>query len=76
SFKTEHNIFIQSLLDENPQLYTRDIVGGLSRQFMRFSISKTQLNYHSMKNMLVTIKRPTFEPKVRNSACNLHAIYE
>ncbi|KAG1135586.1 hypothetical protein G6F37_012654 [Rhizopus arrhizus] len=62
SFTFEHEEHIRNLLDEDPQLYTEDIIDSLSKQFMGFSISKTQLNHHLRNNMLVTIKKPTFEP--------------
>lgn len=65
SFTFEHEEYIRNLLDEEPQLYTEDIIDSLSKQFMGFSISKTQLNHHLRNNMLVTIKKSTFEPEVR-----------
>lgn len=71
SFTTEHETYIREILDEDPQLYSEDIIGELSKEFMGFSITKTQLNHHLRNNMLVTIKKPTFEPGARNSADNL-----
>lgn len=41
----EHKEYIQSLRDEDPQLYTEDTIDSLPRHFMGLSISKTQLNY-------------------------------
>ncbi|ORE03665.1 hypothetical protein BCV72DRAFT_251710 [Rhizopus microsporus var. microsporus] len=37
---------------------------------------QTQLNQHLRNNMLVTVKRRTFEPEFRNSADNLQTRYE
>jgi hypothetical protein len=76
SFTFEHKECIRNLLDEDPQLYTKYIIGSLSKQFMGVFISKTQFNYHLRNNILVTIKRLTFEPEVRNSVSNLQTRYE
>jgi transposase len=76
SFTTEHETYIRELLDKDPQLYSEDIIGEPSKEFMGFSISKTQLNHHLRNNMLVTIKKPTFEPEARSSADNLETRYE
>lgn len=67
SFKVEHEEYIKELLDEDPQLFAEDIIESLTKQFMDFTISKTQLNHHLKNTMLITVKRPTFEPEVRNS---------
>ncbi|KAI8883624.1 hypothetical protein K501DRAFT_313928, partial [Backusella circina FSU 941] len=76
SFTTEHETCTRELLDKDPQLYSEDIIGELSKEFMGFSNSKTQLNHHLRNNMLVTIKKPIFEPEARNSADNLETRYE
>lgn len=76
TFTTEHETYIRELLDKDPQLYSEDIIGELSKEFIGFSISKTQLNHHLRNNMLVTIKKPTFEPEARNSTDNLETRYE
>ncbi|KAG0747001.1 hypothetical protein G6F57_007204 [Rhizopus arrhizus] len=64
SFTTEHETYIRELLDNDPQLYSEDIIGELSKEFMGFSISKTQLNHHLRNNMLVTIKNLHLNPKL------------
>lgn len=69
SFKVEHEEYIKELLDE-------DIIESLTKQFMDFTISKTQLNHHLKNTMLITVKRPTIEPEVRNSETNLQTRYE
>ncbi|MBM6383974.1 MAG: hypothetical protein JSY10_08260 [Paenibacillus sp.] len=71
SFTTEYETYIRELVDKVPQLYSEDTIGELSKEFMGFSISETQLNHHLRNNMLVSIKEPTFEPKTRNFADNL-----
>ncbi|KAG2227436.1 hypothetical protein INT45_007461 [Circinella minor] len=45
SFTNEHETYIRELLDKDPQLYSEDIIGELSKGFMGFSICKTQLNH-------------------------------
>ncbi|KAG1376532.1 hypothetical protein G6F61_007519 [Rhizopus arrhizus] len=64
SFTTEHETYIRELLDNDPQLYSEDIIGELSKEFMGFSISKTQLNHLLRNNMLVTIKNLHLNPKL------------
>lgn len=76
SFSTEHETYIRELLDKDPQLYSEDIISELSKEFMGFSISKMQLNHHLRNNILVTAKKPTFEPEARSSADNLETRYE
>lgn len=76
SFSTEHETYIRELLDKDPQLYSEDIISELSKEFMGFSISKTQLNHHLRNNILVTVKKPTFELEARSSADNLETRYE
>lgn len=75
SFKSEHQEYVRKLLDEDPQLYSVDIIDKLAEQFMGFSISKAQLNHHLKNTMLITVKKPTFEPAARNSEANLQARY-
>lgn len=40
---------------------------SLTSQFENFKISKSQMNHRLRNNMLITIKKPTFDPKARNS---------
>ncbi|CAO3657190.1 unnamed protein product [Mucor hiemalis] len=71
SFTTEHNEYIKELLDNDPQLYSDEIVNSLTERFEYFTISKSQLNNHLRNTMLITVKKSMFEPEVRNSVGNL-----
>lgn len=71
TFTDEHQDYVRELLDEDPQLYAVDIVNDLDEQFMGFTISKMQLNHHLKNTILITVKKPTFEPVARNSEENL-----
>ncbi|KAG2222431.1 hypothetical protein INT45_009443 [Circinella minor] len=46
SLTTKHNEYLQSLLDNDPQLFSDDIMESLTEQFEGFTISKSQLNNH------------------------------
>ncbi|CEI86109.1 hypothetical protein RMCBS344292_00558 [Rhizopus microsporus] len=76
SFTTEHNEYIKELLDNDPQLYSDDIINSLTERFEDFTISKSQLNNHLRNTMLITVKKPMFEPEVRNSVGNLQTRFE
>ncbi|GAN04156.1 hypothetical protein MAM1_0056c03616 [Mucor ambiguus] len=65
SFTAEHNKHINELLDNDPQLYSDDIIKSLTEQFEGCKISKAQMNTHLRNTMLITIKKPTFEPEVK-----------
>ena len=56
-FTTKHEAYIRELLDKDLQLYSEDVIGELSKEFMGFSISKTQLNHHLRNNMLMMLKK-------------------
>lgn len=43
---------------------------------MDFVISKPQLNHHLKNNMLISVKKPNFEPEARNSEETLQTRYE
>lgn len=43
---------------------------------MGFIISKPQLNHHLKNNMLISVKKPSFEPEARNSEKTLQTRYE
>ena len=62
SFTIEHNKYINELLDNDPQLYSDDIIKRLTERFEGFSISKSQMNTHLRNTMLIIVKQPTFEP--------------
>ncbi|KAI7863971.1 hypothetical protein BDF14DRAFT_1707388, partial [Spinellus fusiger] len=76
SFTTEHNEYIKELLDNDPQLYSDDIINSLTERFEDFTISKSQLNNHLKNTILITVKNPMFEPEVRNSVGNLQTRFE
>ncbi|PHZ14592.1 uncharacterized protein RHIMIDRAFT_235359 [Rhizopus microsporus ATCC 52813] len=76
SFTTEHNEYIKEQLDNGPQLYSDDIINSLTKRFEVFTISKPQLNNHLRNIMLITVKKPMFEPEIRNSVGNLQTIFE
>lgn len=44
-FKSEHQEYVRKLLDEDPQLYSVDIIDKIAEQLMGFRISKAQLNH-------------------------------
>ncbi|KAI9468056.1 hypothetical protein BDB00DRAFT_752326, partial [Zychaea mexicana] len=67
SFTTELNEYITKLLDNDPQIFADDIINSLTEQFEGFTISKLQMNNHLCNTMLITVKKPYFEPEVRNS---------
>ncbi|CEP09722.1 hypothetical protein [Parasitella parasitica] len=76
SFTSSHQDFVQNIIENDPQIFTEDIIDRLSEKFEGFSISKSQLNHHLRNTMLISVKRPTFEAEVRNSAENLQTRYE
>ena len=43
---------------------------------MDFVISKPQLAHHLKDNMLISVKKPSFEPEARNSEKTLQTRYE
>ncbi|ORE12136.1 hypothetical protein BCV72DRAFT_311072 [Rhizopus microsporus var. microsporus] len=75
-FTTEHNEYIKELLDNDSLLYSDDIIISLTERFEGFTISKSQLNNHLRNTMLITMKKPMFEPEVRNSVGNLQTRFE
>lgn len=76
AFTYDHQECMRELLDNDPQLFAVDIINKLAEQFMDFKISKSQLNHHLKNTMLISVKKPTFEPEVRNSPANLQARYD
>ncbi|KAG1049739.1 hypothetical protein G6F43_007951 [Rhizopus delemar] len=48
----------------------------LTERFENFTVSKSQLNNHLRNTMLITVKKPMFEPEVRNSVGNLQTRFE
>ena len=49
---------------------------SLTEQFEGFTISKSQLNNHLRNTMLITIKKPLFEPEIRNLPGNMQIRFE
>ncbi|KAI7891060.1 uncharacterized protein EV154DRAFT_421023 [Mucor mucedo] len=76
SFTTKYNEYLQGLLDNEPQLFSDDIMKSLTEQFEGFTISKSQLNNYLRNTMLITIKKPLFEPEIRNSPENMQTRFE
>jgi hypothetical protein len=50
-----------------------DIVVKLAEKFEDFNISKPPLKHH-LKNMCLTVKKPTFEAEARNAAHSKHKL--
>ncbi|KAG1396024.1 hypothetical protein G6F60_009883 [Rhizopus arrhizus] len=76
TFTEEHEEYIQEIVKKDPQLCAVDIIDSLTSKFEDFSISKSQMNHHLKNNMFITVKKPTFEAKIRNSDDNLQTRYE
>ncbi|KAL0097329.1 hypothetical protein J3Q64DRAFT_1630832, partial [Phycomyces blakesleeanus] len=45
SIATEHSEYMKELLDNDPKLYSDDIIGSLIRRFENCIISRLELNY-------------------------------
>lgn len=75
-FSDEHEQHIEEIVEQNPQICADNIIDSLTHKFEGFSISKSQMNHHLRNNMFITVKRPTFEAKIRNSIDNLQTRYE
>lgn len=76
NFTGEHEQHIQEIVEKDSQLCAVDIIDSLTSKFEGFSISKSQMNHHLKNNMFIYVKKPTFEPKIRNSDKNLQKRYE
>ncbi|KAI9362351.1 hypothetical protein BD770DRAFT_466937 [Pilaira anomala] len=57
-------------------VFSDDIMKSLTGQFESFTISKSQLNNHLRNTMLITIKKPLFQPEIRNSPENMETRFE
>ncbi|KAG1142382.1 hypothetical protein G6F37_007655 [Rhizopus arrhizus] len=71
SLTTEHEQHIQQIIEKDSQLCADDIIDSLKQQFEDLKISKTQMNHYLRNNMLISIKKPTFDPMTRNYDNNL-----
>ncbi|KAG1149536.1 hypothetical protein G6F37_002681 [Rhizopus arrhizus] len=76
SLTPEHEHHIQQIVEKVSQLCADDIIDSLKSQFEDLKISKSQMNHHLRNNMLISIKKPNFDPMTRNSDNNLQTRYE
>ncbi|CAO3699970.1 unnamed protein product [Rhizopus stolonifer] len=76
NFTGEHEQHIQEIVEKDLQLCAVDIIDSLTSKFEGFSISKSQMNHHLKNNVFISVKNPTFEPKIKNSDKNLQKRYE
>ena len=76
SLTTEHEQHIQQIVEKDSQLCADDIIVSRKLRFEDLKISKSQMNHHLRNNMLISIKKPTFDPMTRNSDNNLQTRYE
>ncbi|KAG1148408.1 hypothetical protein G6F37_000414 [Rhizopus arrhizus] len=76
SLTTEHEQHIQQIVEKNSQLCADGIIDSLKSQFEGLKISKPQMSHHSRNNMLISVKKSTFNPMTRNSDNSLQTRYE
>ncbi|KAG1145070.1 hypothetical protein G6F37_010586 [Rhizopus arrhizus] len=76
SLTTEHKQHIQQIIQKDSQLCADDIIDPLKLQLKDLKVSKSQMNHCLRNNMLISIKKPTFDPMIRNSDNNLQTRYE
>ncbi|KAG0888246.1 hypothetical protein G6F15_001725 [Rhizopus arrhizus] len=76
SLTPEHEQHIQQIVEKDSQLCADDIIVSRKSQFENLKISKSQMNHHLRNNMLISIKKPTFDPVTRSSDNNLQTRYE
>ncbi|RCH87088.1 hypothetical protein CU098_004434 [Rhizopus stolonifer] len=70
--KSEQN----KLPDNDPQLYSDDIINNLTERFEGFTISKSQPNNHLQNTIHITVKKRMFESEARDSVENLQTRFE
>ncbi|KAG0926628.1 hypothetical protein G6F26_013384 [Rhizopus arrhizus] len=75
SLTPEHEQHIQQI-EKDSQLCADDMIVSRKSQFENLKISKSQMNHHLRSNMLISIKKPTFDPMTRNFDNNLQTRYE
>ena len=61
SFTTKHNEYLQGLLDNDPQLFSDDIMKSLTKQLEGFTISKSQLNNHLRNTINMALLKRTLK---------------
>ncbi|KAG0747692.1 hypothetical protein G6F16_007295 [Rhizopus arrhizus] len=71
-----HEQHIQQIIEKDSQLCADDIIDSLKQQFEDLKISKTQMNHYLRNNMLISIKKSTFDLMTRSSDNNLQTRYE
>jgi hypothetical protein len=76
SLTPEHEQHIQQIIEKDSQLCADDVIDSLKSQFEDLKISKSQMNHHLRNNMLISIKKPTFDSMTRNSDNNFQTRYE
>ncbi|KAG1318424.1 hypothetical protein G6F62_012363 [Rhizopus arrhizus] len=76
SLTPEHEQHIQQIVEKDSQLCADDMIVSRKSQFENLKISKPQMNHHLRSNMLISIKKPTFDPMTRNFDNNLQTRYE
>jgi transposase len=62
SLTPEHEQHIQQIIEKDPQLCADDVIDSLKSQFEDLKILKSQINHYLRNNMLISIKKPTFDP--------------
>lgn len=75
-FTLKREQHIREILDKDTQLFSDDIIDSVTWQFEDSKISKSQMNHHLRNSMLVTVKRLTINPKVKNSDSTLQKRYD
>ena len=73
SLTPEHEQHIQQIVEKDSQLCADDIIVSRKLQFEDLKIPKSQINHYLRNNMLISIKKPTFDPMTRNYDNNLQA---
>ncbi|KAG1218884.1 hypothetical protein G6F35_007956 [Rhizopus arrhizus] len=76
SLTTKHEQHIQQIVEKDSQLCADDVIDSLKSQFEDLKTSKSQMNHHLINNMLISIKKPTFDPMTRNTDNSLQTRYE
>lgn len=76
NFTGEHVQNIQGIVEKDSQLCAVGIIDSLTSKFEGISISKSQMNHHLKNNVFISVNKPTFGPKIKNSGKNLQKRYE
>ncbi|KAG0879399.1 hypothetical protein G6F16_000201 [Rhizopus arrhizus] len=76
SLTPKHEQHIQQIVEKDSQLCADGIIDSLKWQFEDLKISRSQMNHHLRNNMLISTKKPIFDPMTRNSDNSLQTRYE